>query len=397
MRALALGLALVVAGCARTVPESQLPGADDARFTPQNDGPSRLGEAPCLDAKSCEGSVRHRGRALRYYATHSPFVRDDDVTRVVIFVHGIGGSAASNFKTAVAAAARAQASGLDPAAETDTLILAPSFPSEDADDAPKDAHRWTRTGWAVGDNSVTRPRVSSFAILDGLVAELTRPDRFPNLRMVVVAGHSAGGQLAQRYAATSRIAEQIAPNVHLRFVVANPSSFLYLSPQRPYFTPGPPGFDLPYGGGAGSARFAGAPRCPDRYDRYRYGLRGLNAYAKAAGAETIVRRYPARDVVYLSGANDRADLDCGGSRRHDDLRCQRMEDQNNQDLDASCPAMLQGRDRHERVVGYLRFLDAFFPGHRHRLVEVAGAHHSSRAMFDSPEGVGVLFGEQKDR
>ena len=37
-------------------------------------------------------------------------------------------------------------------------------------------------------------------------------------------------------------------------------------------------------------------------------------------------------------------------------------------------------------------LEARYAAAPSRFVEVAGAHHSSRAMFDSPEGVGALFG-----
>lgn len=382
-------------GCTPAAP-ARARFAGDPAWSPMEDDASRIeaagGAPPCTETRRCRRGILVGGHAFEYYATHSPFVGDERIRRAVIVVHGVDGSATLNFETGVAATARAESTGLDPAAREGTLILSPRFPNEDSKDVADDAHLWKRAGWCIGDRTVTRPLVSSFTILDGIVRELVTPGRFPHLRTIVIAGHSAGGQLAQRYAAISRVAES-APHVHLRYVVANPSSFLYLNDKRPYFTPGPPGFDAPSGGGA-SERFQGAPSCPDRYDRYRYGLRELNNYAKAVGAATIIGQYPGRDVVYLAGALDRTELDCGASGAASDLRCQRMEDKNNQDLDASCPAMLQGADRHARSASYLRFLDTFFPGHHHRLVEVPGANHSSRAMFDSPEGVAVIFGDR---
>lgn len=61
-----------------------------------------------------------------------------------------------------------------------------------------------------------------------------------------MAGHSAGGQLAQRYAAISPSEDGLPRNVTMRYVAADPSSYLYLRPERPYFDPGEPGFDVPY-------------------------------------------------------------------------------------------------------------------------------------------------------
>lgn len=87
----------------------------------------------------------------------------------------IGGSASGNYATVVASARRAEASGIDAETLRTTLLVAPQFPADSAGDIPEDRHRWTRTGWASGDNSVTRPAVSSYAVLDQLVAELTGP------------------------------------------------------------------------------------------------------------------------------------------------------------------------------------------------------------------------------
>ena len=82
-------------------------------------------------------------------------------------------------------------------------------------------------GWKQGDGSKTSPPVSSFAALDRLIAGIVRSHRFPGLRHIVVAGHSAGGQFVERYAASTRLSVRVP----VRYVVANPSSYLYLTPS----------------------------------------------------------------------------------------------------------------------------------------------------------------------
>ena len=96
-----------------------------------------------------------------------------------------------------------------------------------------------------------------------MIARLNDRDRFPALKEVVVAGHSAGGQLVQRYAVVGRPA---ARSAGLRFVVSNPSSYLYFSDERPQ----------------GDGRFAApsdAAVCP-QYNRWKYGLAGAPPYVR---------------------------------------------------------------------------------------------------------------------
>ena len=83
---------------------------------------------------------------------------------------------------------------------------------------------------------MTDKRLSSFAVADRLLAELSDAKRFPNLRRIVLAGHSAGGQFVNRYVAVGRLGESgagPARRLEYRFLVANPSSYLYLDGRRP--------------------------------------------------------------------------------------------------------------------------------------------------------------------
>ena len=52
-------------------------------------------------------------------------------------------------------------------------------------------------GWREGEPSRSKPQVSNFDLLDGMVLHIA--DRYPNVKAIVHAGHSAGGQLLSRY------------------------------------------------------------------------------------------------------------------------------------------------------------------------------------------------------
>lgn len=56
------------------------------------------------------------------------------------------------------------------------------------------------------------------------------------------------------------------------------------------------------------------------------------------------------------------------------------DDVDDDDLDQTGPARLQGANRDERALRYLEYLDIRFPSHDHSLVEVAGATPSGRRL-----------------
>jgi hypothetical protein len=78
--------------------------------------------------------------------------------------------------------------------------------------------------------------ISSFDILDQMLAILTDRNLYPNINKISMLGHSAGGQMVQRYAIMSLLAA--AYDIHdvdyikMQFVVANPSSYTYLDERR---------------------------------------------------------------------------------------------------------------------------------------------------------------------
>jgi len=287
------------------------------------------------------------GRSVAYVSSAPLRAPQPRVEIAIIVVHGWDRDDESNFARITAAA---RAGGKGPVA----LVLAPKFKTA-ADRPAADEHVWSNDGWPSGDLSQdskdSAGRLSSFAVVDRLVAELSDATRFPGLRRVVLVGHSAGGQFVNRYVAVGRLGEGAgAPDGRLdyRFVIANPSSYLYLDERRPV---------------PGSDRFEPPRQAPPGYDAWRHGLERRNAYANRLAVDEIRANVFGRAAYYLIGTAD--------SKR-------------DRFLSTSPASMLQGDNRYDRWEKFRRYV-GLFPEWHHRTVfaEVLGAGHSSAQMFDS--------------
>ena len=67
-------------------------------------------------------------------------------------------------------------------------------------------------------------------MIDEVFDRLRDRKRFPNLSQVVLAGHSAGGQFVNRYAAGGQA--RANQGVRLKFLVMKPSPYIYLDRKR---------------------------------------------------------------------------------------------------------------------------------------------------------------------
>jgi hypothetical protein len=295
------------------------------------------------------------------------------VTRLIFVVHGTGRNALARFQTIVKAAESVNAC-------EQTLIISPFFKTEN-DEPADDDYFFSNSGWKQGNTSNNAgTHISSFAVADRMMTEALTRGYFPNLRNVIVTGHSAGGQYTQRYALTSPLVEQY-PNLKFKFAVLNPSSYTYLDGLRPHPTK-IHRFDYPIFTIAGQAimrpeYLAVAGLCADAYNDYKYGLERKNSYGNKTSNAKLIKNYLKRDVYYLLGSEDNDEYD--------------------DDLDKTCPAKLEGRTRLDRGVKYSDYLNIYYPQAQHTLEIIPEVDHNSDEMYNSPITTKILFDQPQRR
>ncbi len=271
------------------------------------------------------------------------------ITRAIVIFHGLHRNAAGYLHDVEEARTKAGAPG------DHTLLIAPQFLNEDDVHKHKlssDVLRWRRAQWEAGEPAVRPAPISSFDAIDAVLARLSDRTLFPNLREIVLAGHSGGGQIVQRYAVAGRqIAAVETAGIALRYVVANPSSYVYFDGYRP------------------------APlvaRACAKFNEWKYGLDGTPPYLGSISASALETAYVSRRVTYLLGADD--------------------DDPNGPDIDQTCAGEAQGPDRLRRGANYFKYLQSRHrAGLEHRVLLVPGVAHNARKMFTSTCGIDALF------
>src|SRR5215471_14165713 len=124
------------------------------------------------------------------YRTRSLDTRNDNIRRALIMVHGTNRNADHYFSTAVASTFLANA--LD-----DSVVISPRIASAAGncrDTLAENEVSWSCTGdsWRSGGVAASHPDLTSFDFVDQILKKLANKAVFPNLRAIVVAGHSAG-------------------------------------------------------------------------------------------------------------------------------------------------------------------------------------------------------------
>jgi hypothetical protein len=264
-------------------------------------------------------------QALRYASNYSLNKTNTAISTLLIYVHGLHRNAMGSFEYGEEAIRFAKA-------QKTTLLITPQY----ADEEDKENYRldnsflyWKKAAWkdgypSISENSKTqRVPLSSYEVMDSLISAILVSGRFPNLTRIIIAGHSAGGQFADRYSATSPLPD-LFNSYRFRFVVMNPSSYLYPDNLRPT--------------DQGNFVVPDSTDCLE-YNRYPKGLNGLNPYASATGAGRILENMLRRDIVFLLGADDVLT--------------------DGPDLDVSCAANLQGKYRLVRGEYYIAHLISY--------------------------------------
>jgi len=290
------------------------------------------------------------------------------VTRAAVLVHGTARDADQAYENLVDAAREAGVkSGT-------ALLVAPQFLTEEdvtAHALAPDVLFWSESGWKEGSaslNTASHPRpasISDFAVMDSILYRIASQN--PNLQEVIVAGHSAGAQFVNRYAAGNTVEQRLLSEfgVTVSYVVANPSSYLYFDAKRA----------VPWTTDVFAVPSASVRQSCSGYDEYKFGLAQLNAYMARVSTSQLRSQYSSRRVTYLLGQLDANPADPS--------------------MDTSCGAELQGVHRLARGLIYQGHLSNTFGtsvATRHHFQVIAGVGHSSSDMFTSSCGAQVLFG-----
>jgi len=196
--------------------------------------------------------------------------------------------------------------------------------------------------------------LSAFEILDDMIEHILSSGNFPNLKQIVIFGHSAGGQFVNRYAASNTFMDR--HRIPVKFLVMAPSSYVYFSDKRAYDK---------------SREHFRTPETDDlSYDHWGYGLKKLYSFHRRHNvtAQKMTQRYPGLKIRYLVGSEDV---------------------QQSSTLDKNKEAMLQGLNRKERAVTYYNHLKNHFGNNIKQsqdfyIIESVG--HSAQGLISSERG-----------
>ena len=327
--------------------------------------------SPCVTATAaCAEFVTLGGGPGRsmIYRTFSLDARNESARRALIMVHGTNRNADHYFETAIASAFLAGA--LD-----NTVVIAPHM-IDQTDKPDTDEIVW-ESSWRTGGPARSNPALSSFDFVDEILRKLAKTAVFPNMKAIVVAGHSAGGQFANRYEMGNKVHDTLG--VPVTYVVANPSSYAWPDAIRPLAqgdadpaaakegwnqrdqTPLPPHTGYTFGP-------FDATKAPN-FNRWPAGLENRTGYTTGTPDAQLKKQLVERPTTYLLGQVDTLPL--GG-------------------FDSSANAMAQGPTRRSRGEAFFKYVTETL-GAKHAILIVPECGHNDRCMYTTNIVFPVVF------
>ena len=157
---------------------------------------------------------------------------------------------------------------------------------------------WHRTQWQSGmaSRGPGDTRISSYQVMDAFIDTLFDKTQFPLLETVVIAGHSIGAQMVQRYATLKATS---ANDANISYWIGNPGSYAWLTSDRPNTS---------------------NTSCRADYDDWAYGLggSGVPPYARdlvRTQKQALLQTYANRNIHYNLALldNGQGDTSCEAS------------------------------------------------------------------------------------
>lgn len=266
------------------------------------------------------------------------------IEHAIITIHGSVRNADTYFKSVWGLSKKLKV-------EDKTLVISPHFKIT-GDQLKRNELRFSYEGWWIGNNSLDKSKTSSFSVIDFFIGHLANQKLFPNLKTLVITGHSAGGHLTQRLALGTQ-KDTYLNHLEIKYIVANPGTYAYLSKRRP--VKGQIGvFEIPQN-----------PSCA--FNRYKYGMDKRNSYMSRDSVLNMTKRFIKRQVIYFLGEKDIGDVE------------------------QTCQAQYQGPHRYARGLNFKAHVDEEFPMNIHQLISVPNVGHTQYGMYTSDLGKKLLF------
>ncbi len=276
--------------------------------------------------------------AVYYDAAHAVTAGDPDADVSVIVIHGWGGGVKPSSRESLRAGLTER--GVKP------FIVSPLFPSRIALEKAK--IRDGRAMWCNWKDNIRSPAddwrgggdasgtsISSFDVVDRLIATLSDKNLYPAMKRIVLLGLSAGGQFVGRYVAVGKC--PVRPGLTMEFAGIAPSTELRL----------------------------------DDDVEWHYGLKNRPRYSAALSRDAILANLSSRRVWRGCGT---LDVTPGA-------------------LDKSPEAMMQGINRYDRFRNFQEYIKAF-PGWAKQVSfhDIPGVGHSGKT-FDDPNLLDFVSGK----
>ena len=281
------------------------------------------GASAAEKSKTAGGFNRYRFDAgasapALYYDAYRSIEEGSQAEVAVVLIHGWGGHVKTLLPTFTRAlAARAGAEARTP------YVMAPMFPRRETletNGEPDDGRAVWGDSWANedlhpeqmglaaddwrGGGDANGTSFSSYDYVDLIFARFADRGRYPNLKRVVLAGFSAGGQFAGRYAATGK--GIVRKGVTVEYVAMSPSTEFRFEPDQPWL----------------------------------YGLKGRPRYSAKLTEDEIMANLCSRRVWRGCGSQD-------------------VLGRPQTSLDMTPPAAAQGKNRFERFKDFERYLGRY--------------------------------------
>lgn len=250
------------------------------------------------------------GKNVICHSTQPMDGKPSDAEYAVIVIHGAGGGRTNPTQSMAEVIGKSPIKGK-------TIVLGPRFSEIGvvAQGEEANAHIWDE-GWKGGMDSTTTG-LSSFDVIDQLYLYLGDRVKFPKLKRIILAGHSAGGQFTCRYIAVGKLPQ--TKGISHAFIIANPSTYLYIDARRP----------------VADGTFA---EVAPELNIWFFGMGSSPRYAAGITPEAALANYCARNTLFLCGDRD----------------CQRGGG-----LAVGSAADAQGQNRFERFKNFSRYVKLF--------------------------------------